>query len=194
MTASQLELDDRWARRATRPRPCVTIFTDASFDPNTGAAGWGAYFLRSAARFEAGGPMREPCSSPTQAELRAAANALSFAKCQELLSGRMRPYVVLQMDSTDALACILSGVPSARFSPGTNQHDVVVAPKRSSAIPSEYWSAIERIAAIIELTQIDLILRHIKGHRRGMSGRHGLNHRADRRARRGMRQAREVVA
>lgn len=186
---AQMELDGCWARRATRPRLCVTVFADASFDPRTGAAGWGAIVMRSAGYFEFGGALRDPCESATDAELRAAANGLRKASAQGLLMGK--PYIVLQLDSTDAIACILRAVPRARYSAGGGARDVADAPSRSE-VPGEFRCAINHIADVIESAGADLILRHVKGHRRGESGRHRLNDRADTLAKQGMRRVRDA--
>ncbi len=95
-------------------KPCVTVFTDASFYHETGRAGWGVVAIRDGRYEEASGAFKTPCVSATDAELKAIANGLVCLK--ELGMLQDKPIVVLQSDSAEALAWLLASNSAYRHS------------------------------------------------------------------------------
>jgi ribonuclease HI len=156
------------------PRPCTTIFSDASLFPD-GAAGWGASILAGEVKVEHGAPFRVAVADPLDAEVRAAANALHLAAARGLLAGG--PIVVLQIDSTDAIGVILGSDARHRYSPGPHGRDRDVV--RQISVPARCVDAVAAIRRVCVEYKATLYLRHVKGHRPRLSGRHKMNERAN---------------
>lgn len=170
-----------------KPRPCVTIFSDASLFPDDGRAGWGCSILAGDAQLEHGAAFKDPVEDILQAEVQAAACALHLAASRGLLAGE--PVVVVQIDSTDAIGVILASDSRYRYSAGP--HGCDRAEVRSLPhVPARCVAAVRSIRAVFEAHKHSLYLRHVKGHRRHLSGRHRMNGRADKLARRAAEGAR----
>lgn len=157
------------------PRQVVTIFTDASHFPGSGASGWGATILAGSERVEHGAAFRGAVTDVLEAEVKAAACGLALARSRGLLSEQA--VVVLQIDSTDAIGVILASDSRYSYSPGPHARDQVVV--RGSHVPARCVEAVAAIRKVRDESGASIYLRHVKGHKPGLSGRHNLNHRAD---------------
>lgn len=162
-----------------RKRRCVSIFTDGSFFPDTGSGGWGAVVCTEGKQHKAGGAFKNSCSSPLEAELFAATNGLSFAVSRGLL--QQQDLVILQIDSTDALAAILGSCPAYRQTASRHGRDVKKIVPWTRDLDRPPLHAIRRVHDEYSLL---LMVRHVKGHV-GVSGRHKINEIADALARDG---------
>lgn len=160
-----------------QPRPRVTIFSDASYFPETGASGWGcAVVYGDKQLFEYAAKFKTSPEDILQAEVQAAACALRAAYVKGLLCGQ--PLVVVQIDSTDAIGVILASDSRYRYSAGPHGRDQG-AVRPLSHVPARCVAAVAEIRRVRDETGMSLYLRHVKGHKRGLSGRHSLNDRAN---------------
>lgn len=146
----------------------VTIMTDASYCPDTGAAGYGYWIASNRGKCGGGGPLRRLLASSTTAETLAVANALHIAF--KLGAAEIRDSVLVQ---TDCQAVIELFEGRRRPVDGTEQ---------------EAYFHIQRI---INKYFITLHFKHVKGHNaREGSARSVANHMCDKRARYFMKQMR----
>jgi ribonuclease HI len=146
----------------------VTIISDASRCMQTGAAGYGFWVASARARFAGGGPFRESTPSVEVAESLAICNAISVA----ISRGAVQPgdEVLIQTDCLNAID-ILSG-------------------KRTSLREAEgvAFNFLQNVRTAHNLT---LAFRHVKGHSTLPGARYTTNRLCDKRAKAGMRQARQ---
>lgn len=160
-----------------QPRPCVTIFTDASYFPDTDVGGWGcAVVYGDKQMFEHAAKFKAPPDDSLQAEVQAAACALAVALAKGILEGQ--PAVVVQIDSTDAIGVILASDSRYRYSGGPHGRDVA-AVRPLPHVPARCVAAVREIRRVRDETGMSLYLRHVKGHKKRLSGRHRLNDRAN---------------
>lgn len=167
--------------------PDVTIFADASYDSNTHAAGWGAWMIRTGGKGSetVGGPIMDVgCSFP--AECWAIVRAMEHAIDSGVVQAGDR--VMLQSDCKAALDCILLVVPTARDNP----HHTGISLTKASRIRKQVRRPMERIAELAKTAQIELLLRHVKGHSAG-DGRNWVNRKVDEIAKGHMRTRRTAV-
>jgi len=159
--------------RRSAPPLTATIFADASFDQDTGIAGWGAW-IKTAGRDGAihGAAFKAPVLGSEHAEILALANALALARSMELLTGA----VMIQSDCTNALGCIRQVVPSAIDVPAQGG---LPAPRRRKPVPPAYKPGLDLIRELVAATGVQLVTRHVKGHRAG-GGRNWVNRECDR--------------
>jgi ribonuclease HI len=155
----------------------VTIFTDASFDHRTLAAGWSAwikYRPEPEHTIRLAGQIKSAvlCNSALGAEIAAIANALHVAAKRLKLTGDDR--VVLQSDCMVAMDCING--------------------KAKRALRNEFVKICkDHIAETITAHGFALDLRHVKAHRGNADSRSAVNSWCDRSARSQMRAKRTVL-
>lgn len=157
----------------------ITLFTDASRFAD-GASGWGAVIIADGVFAEEGGQFRERTGDILEAEVKAAAVGVHLAKQRGLL--RAGGAVVLQIDSTDAIGVILASDSRYAYSAGSHDRDQSVV-RRADHVPASCVDAVAHIRRATVGAGVSLYLRHVKGHKRGLSGRHNCNSRADKLAR-----------
>jgi ribonuclease HI len=160
--------------------PMVTIFTDASYRANH-TGGWGAWVKGGPGRGITGnGPLLDVPTS-TEAEMRAIANGLGLA----IARGIVQPgaLVMLQSDCAAALASVLFWVEGARDAPAEGG---ITVPK-----PRRQMKSLRESAAMRVLIQqvgeysLQIRVRHVRGHDKGLSTRSAVNVLTDRLAREG---------
>ncbi len=155
----------------------MSLFTDASHCPSTGAAGWGAWakcnLWSSGALF--GGGFKSLLSASHEAELCAIANAMHVLGAGGHLSGVT--VLMIQSDNLRALGLVKARVPRAAI---RNHADGAKVPDLTRVVLSE---AEQKGLGIIESEStkggFSIHLRHVRGHRRGPS-RQWVNRQCDR--------------
>ena len=185
-------------RPATPPRPQVTIFADASFCNQTGAGGWGAWVVSQAkASRTAGGALKLRFATSAEAEAAALANALAFARALDFLfPGAV---VMLQSDCQGMLTQVRRRVAGTMDSPvgkaGDYSEGSTVGIARRG--PRGMAPAIEAIWRIATDLDLQLVVRHVRGHQGAAavatSGRAWVNNEVDRIAKAGMTAARAAL-
>lgn len=170
-----------------RLRHTACLFVDASLCTRTKAAGWGAWFKRDGMdRGElSGGAFRGPMDGSNAAELAGIANAVYWAAHAALL--RQGDVLLIQCDNAHALAQI-------RRACGAYDNPA----KLTVGIGGPVVTRIEREAldflrATIEPNEIQLGVRHVKGHTSNDDGRSWVNDTCDKIAKRHMREARNQL-
>ncbi len=158
----------------------LTLFVDASFCHRTHAAGYGAWAKKAA--FEKGlifgGPLPRGISNPGEAELGGIALALRFLLEQQHLAELDR--LMVQSDSLRSLQLISQVLPRVRIANHADAAAVTKAQLRPSAMETKALVAIET-----RVEQLDLLVRHVRGHTRGRQ-RQWVNRMCDAEARRHM--------
>ena len=150
----------------------VTIFTDASFDHRTQAAGWSAWIKFGPLPDQTRryfGPVKAQCHDSHAAELAAIANAVFLAHRGLKLSGADR--VIVQSDCQTAID-LAQGKDNALL--------------RRKAIRRMVKSIRDTVAS----GGFAIELRHVKGHRGAADRRAAVNSWCDKTAREAMRQQR----
>lgn len=152
-------------------RLLVSVFADASYCHDTGAAGWGGWAKSDRGRVYNGGPLKDVYRSVALAELAAVANALEMA-----VQSGVAPtgcHVLVQTDN-DQVVRYLNG----------EGHANGMEPRR----------LFERVRNIIRYVlkdhDITLSARHVRGHQGTAVPRNAVNEMCDKKARQGMRAAR----
>ncbi len=162
----------------------MTIFADASFCPNTGAGGWGAWIKADGPSIVVGGPLKGRVPGNNTAELYALARAVMEAGARRLFE--VADVVMLQSDSLYALGHLMNIGGQDRPAPDGARAAPLEAP------PTHYEGvALERIKSLIG--ERPLLVRHVKGHKSG-GGRQWVNRECDRLARDAMRMRRAELA
>lgn len=159
-----------------KPRACVTVFSDASFFPGDRRAGWGCSILAGGTKLEHGAAFRAAVEDILQAEVQAAACALRLAFSRGLLVEQ--PIIVLQVDSTDAIGVILASDSRYRYSAGPHGRNQSYV-KPLLHVPARCVAAVAEIRKVRDASGASIYLRHVKGHKRGLSVRPRLNDRAN---------------
>lgn len=163
----------------------ATVFADASFDPNTGAAGWGSWVKSGAAAgITFGGPFKKKAVSAQQAELHALTNAIHKTALLEITG-----VIMIQSDCLDALAVIRQFVPKTTDSPFKGGLPVKA---RTGDMAQTYSEALEHIKTIVTRYGLVLVTRHVKGHQSG-GGRNWVNNVCDEIAKANMKAMREAI-
>lgn len=146
----------------------VTIIADASYCPQTRAAGYGYWVASERGKAPGGGSMRGPVDGSGAAEMMAVCNAIYDA----LKLGLVEPgdHLLVQTDCQSAILAF------------DGQRQVMtrdeLAAKRS-------------FADLCTRNRLRVRLRHVKGHTNRREARYVTNNRCDQRAREGMQAARE---
>lgn len=166
----------------------LTLFVDASWCPETHAAGWGAWAKRDdwqrGRTF--GAPFKAAMRTIGDAEIAGIANALHQLAGWDALAGVRS--VMVQCDCIQALETLvrLGGAQVSNHADGAR-----IWPRLKRGI----YTRVEQAAAlrIRELLgERTLVVRHVRGHQAGGS-RQWVNRECDRLAKRGMRDARARV-
>jgi ribonuclease HI len=162
----------------------VTIITDASFCPDSRAAGWAAW-IKADGRDSAlvSGPLTKTApASSGEAEFFAVANAL-FKAVKDGFIGQ-RDKVMIQSDCVAVLETMLWGLDCQE-----SRHPDGCGLKRPRTRPGLATGAGERalttIADVAGPLELALFVRHVRGHTSG-GGRQWVNRACDRAARRTM--------
>lgn len=165
-------------------KPTVTIFADASVDPQSKVGGWACWIkVDGAEAIVRGAPLKQKVKNTTEAELAALANAMAVAKTAGLLSG----VVMLQSDCLEGLGLIRQRIPAAVDSPAKGGKRV---PFRRVAPHRNHKAALTAIDRMVQSLGLRLVLRHVYGHKAG-DGRQWVNRRCDEVAKQHMRQLRD---
>ena len=158
----------------------LTLFVDASFCHRTHAAGYGAWAKKAA--FDKGlifgGPLPRGISNAGEAELGGIALALRYLLEQQHLAELDR--LMVQSDSLRSLQLISQVLPGVRIA---NHADAAAVTKVQVAPSAMEAKALVAIKARVE--QFDLLVRHVRGHKRGQQ-RQWVNRMCDAEARRHM--------
>lgn len=150
----------------------VTILTDASWCPDTGAAGYG-YWIASNRGSRPGGNSMRPAENPCHAEMMAVANGLAVALKAELVCDG--DDVLVQSDSTDAIA----GLKGERL--------------RYETFTPAMAEVREYVVKLIADHNLNVTYRHVKGHSNRREARFRANNHCDERAKSHMRRARRQL-
>lgn len=169
----------------------VTLFADASLDDATKASGYGGWAKRDGQTFETSGPLPDAESS-TEAEMDAIYRTLQDAIEQGFIKPGDR--VLLQSDCLHALCIflkVIDGTKAANLSTKREPHGLPVFPARRARASFREHPAVAGIAAAMREHQLQLFMRHVKGHQSIDNPRAWVNHRVDRLARQHMKAQRE---
>jgi ribonuclease HI len=150
----------------------VTILTDASWCPDTGAAGYG-YWIASGRGKRPGGNTMRRASNPTHAEMMAIANGLTLAVKAGLVE--RGDDVLVQTDSTDAIACLRG------------------ERMRYESFTLELAEVRSYVVAFALEHELRIEYRHVKGHSDRPKARYKANNHCDERAKKFMRRARREL-
>lgn len=148
----------------------VTLMTDASHCPDSGAAGFGFWCASDRGKLAGGSAFRGAIKDSYEAEFKGVANSLKAAINAGLILNGDK--VLIQLDCIGVITCIgRKNKPRA---------DVIVV-----------LDYIQNIAKEHELT---LLCRHVKGHTKRLEGnRFKANNHCDIRAKNAMREARKIL-
>jgi ribonuclease HI len=151
----------------------VTILTDASWCPDTGAAGYG-YWIASGRGKRPGGNVMKPAVNPCHAEMMAIANGLTVALKAELVCDG--DDVLIQTDSTNAIRALTSQ--ELRYG---DQFTLDMAAVR------------DYVTNLVARHKLRMEYRHVKGHSPRPEARFKANNHCDERAKLHMRRARRRI-
>lgn len=148
----------------------ITIIADASYCPDTGAAGYGYWVVCTRGRHIGSGSIKKPVANNNAAEMMALANALHQAHAMDLV--QTGDHVLLQ---TDCLAAI------GGF---TNQR---------KNITQEELQVAAFLKSYVQKIGVTVSYRHVKGHTRGKTPRTWVNNTCDDLAGKAMKMARKKI-
>lgn len=164
-----------------------TIFVDSSLCPTTKAGGFGVWCKKDGWERGStfGGKLERPAKDSTDAELLGIAQAFDYINKYEEFNHVT--YLMLQCDSLYALHALIK---FGKFQAAAKIHasDSDVARKAHEASPA-HKELVRRIVSVVDRVPIKTV-RHIKGHREGISSRSWVNERCDAIAKEHMRAAR----
>lgn len=147
----------------------VTILTDASWDQKLLVAGYGYWVASDRGKRAGGGPFKNKVSSSNQAEMQACANALFIAIREGLV--KEGDSVLFQVD---------------------NLHALRVLSMLQPPVVAEEIAILRYFQTLTVGKQIAVRFRHVKGHSNKKDNRFLANNHCDERARKGLRQARQL--
>lgn len=150
----------------------VTIMTDASMCPETGATGFGFWVACERGKRPGGGPMRTLTRSSNEAEMMAIVNALHQAVKADLV--QRYDTVLIQTDSTAAIGAFN----------GRRAYESLTQGEQRAY--DEFHNIRRKVGIVFDF-------RHVKGHTGIRDQRSMANHMCDKRAKAGMRQARTSI-
>ena len=150
----------------------ITIFSDASYCPDTGVGAWAAWAKYDGNRMREAGKFRTLAINSTHAEMMAIVNALHTAMQHFQPHGAT---VLIQTDSIDAISR-LSGYTSKK---GKKETSFAVQP------------AVDQFREIVAKYKISICMKHVRAHVRDMTPREAVNDWCDRTAKALMREARK---
>lgn len=178
----------------------VTIFTDASHCSETKVGGWAAWIKNGHAAGEIfSGALRGRIETTDVSEAMGIANALYTARNRGVLRAGIS--VMVQCDCAPVLARLHAYVPGSKTSAAPGGMTINKAPfggrsttRRKRHNGAAQWDAILRqINTLVASEQINLILRHVKGHSGKVDGRSMVNAMCDRAAKSAMRARRDEI-
>lgn len=146
----------------------ITLMTDASFCPRTGASGYGVWFRTNNNTYQRGGNFKEDPKSAVEAEMMAVAIGVSLACKSKFI--KEKPFILIQVDSQDAIRQLEKLAPA--------NHIAMRVVKMLKKLSEEY--------------DMKYRFRWVKGHAAGRAPRNYCNHICDRLAGQFMRSQREV--
>lgn len=148
----------------------VTVFADASFCPDTKAAGYAVWIKTDGQTIRHAGAFKTAVTTAGAAEVKALANGICLAVSR--LDLKVGDMIVAQSDSTEALGVIRGGKRLAR----------------------KWWPVYDRVRMALATRGVSLRLRHVKGHQGKDAGpRHAVNEWCDGAAKRVMRDERQAL-
>lgn len=150
----------------------VTIVSDASVCPTTGAAGYGFWCVSNRGRHAGGGAFKTPSRNPNLAEIMAIANALHVALALGIAAAGDR--ILIQTDSICAI-------------------DVLDGRTRRRKALEHLFAAGDAYQKRKLEHSLTVEFRHVKGHSKVEDSRSLAQRHADRRARKGMKDARATL-
>lgn len=145
----------------------VSLFTDASFCPDTQVGGWGCWMKSDRHQLTTGSPFRNLVTGSNAAEMKALANGLRAAL--QFGVAEKGDLVIAQVD---------------------NMHVVRVMSGLSCKMKGDELEAKKKIAQLVCDNALILEVRHVKGHATSRGGRNRANGVADRIARSKLEKAR----
>lgn len=148
----------------------VTLMTDASHCPRTGAGGFGYWCASERGKRPGGGSLNGVIKDSYEAEMKAVANALKASIDAGLV--HENDTVLIQLDNLGVVNCI-----SKKNNPREDVEHVL-----------------RYIFNYADKYHLKLISRHVKGHSRNTDQRSKANNHCDARAYEGMQQARKMLS
>lgn len=174
----------------------MTLIVDSSFCPETGAAGWGLWCKRDDWRqgATAAGSILRQMKDSAEAELAGIVEAVRFLQSQSTLDGIQ--IVTLQCDNIETLL-ILAQCPNVRCAKSVDIRDLDVRQTQHirQANKMSYALRFETLRAdFVKMThRVQVWVRHVKGHKGKVTGRHSVNELCDRLAKTQMRAMRKAL-
>lgn len=150
----------------------VTIIVDASYCSSSRAAGFGYWIASERGKMGGGGSMRIPVENSTAAEMLAVCNSLHVARNSDLI--QPGDHILIQTDCVAAIEGLK-----------TDFHRQLKVEQEKEA--RRFLMRFRREH------QLTLSFRHVKGHSGRREARYVTNHLCDKRAKAGMRKAREMM-
>lgn len=140
-----------------------TIMSDASFCPQTGAAGYGFWIASARGKVAGGGPFKGILKGICAAEMRAVCNAIFYGMQMGIIY--QNDYLLVQIDSMAAIHAF-QGARKVR--------------------DSEELEALQWLKKVKNDNGLVISFRHVKGHTKRNKARHLANNHCDERAYAGM--------
>lgn len=147
----------------------VTILSDASWCPETFAGGWGSWAVSDRKDHGDGGPLKKRLASSNDAEMAAVVNALHVAYREGVLHDG--DDVLIQIDCVGAIR---------QFQ----------GPRHGVTDP---YHIVEEFHRFKREHRLAITFKHVKGHTGRTEARYLANKMCDKRAKRGMREARRLI-
>jgi ribonuclease HI len=146
----------------------VTLLSDASWCPETFAGGWGSWAVSERQACGGGGSLKERVPSSNHAEMMAVVNALHHAFIAGVLCDG--DTVLIQVDCVAAIRSLEGPLRYADFYP-----------------------IVDRFKKFKTAHKLKISFRHVKGHTGRTEARYIANKMCDKRAKKGMRDARRQI-
>ncbi len=150
----------------------ISLFTDASFCPDTKVGGWGAWSRCELGKCEAGGAMKRELHSSNEAEARAVYAGLLMLKKERVYWLDRCTRILIQLDNAGVIDAIHQ----------KNKENKTLQPRR-----------LKFVEAILKFEQDHSLIimgKHIKGHSASKSKGSWVNNQTDKLAKLGLVEAR----
>lgn len=147
----------------------VTIIADASWDPETGAGGYGYWSVSQRGRHSGGGALKSLARNNNVAEMMAVVNGVHMAFAHEI------------------------AMPGDSLLAQTDCQAAILAFEGKRLLSVDERMIVEGLNRLIDAKQADIRFKHVKGHTRGEVPRLWVNNHCDGLAKTGMRDARARV-
>jgi ribonuclease HI len=158
----------------------LTLICDASFQEETGAAGWGAWAKISTwpRGYFFGGPFQSQMPTVQMAELCGLANAAYILSKEGRLEGVTR--IMMQCDNMHALQMVKYFVKGTITASARDANVHNLKPRTARlAYTGLAVTALDKINHIAEKHGLVFSLRHVKGHHRSKQGPYWVNEQCD---------------